>query len=500
MIRRTLPVLLLLLLGAAFAVHVHADRPPVAVPVPPGGERDDIPIADAVPVAQTFVGGRAQSQQPPEATYTEVTHESWVAGVGNSIIVSIFGCVLSCLAPALLFWNEGRAVRKSKLLRTLAHSVRSVDKLDSQNDGCVIYSKGRAVLHAKDSKVQDPRFRLPKNGGACILALRRNVEMLQWKQEKHTDRQKRAGGSVVKTTRYTYKKVWSSKAIPSGNFNQQQYVNPPMEFESETWFCNSGIDFLPAGTSVEHKFRMHHDLQKQLKFDTTYTPDAEDRQNGQWEGVHMLRGQDIGAYRIKWTMAKPQDIAVVAQQSGNELITWNSPDGNGTICWLQPGHASLAEMQAQFQSNNTMETWCLRIAGYVIWSVALMMVAQPLERILDVATIPFIGLEPGTIVGWISGALAWIVSLALSLLVIAVAWLFYRPAHAVVLLASAAALYFFVLQPNSVASSHLHPASSSSANAPGCPGGTMSRCTQYCDSLSGEAFRSCVRDCASNCS
>src|SRR3954470_3963631 len=89
----------------------------------------------------------------------------------------VIGILLMVSAFPMLFWNEGRAVRMAESLgegRGIAVSVPS-DKADPQNDGKLVHTTGRAKTA---DTVADPVFGVSVNA----LALRRKVEMYQWKE------------------------------------------------------------------------------------------------------------------------------------------------------------------------------------------------------------------------------------------------------------------------------------------------------------------------------
>jgi hypothetical protein len=66
-------------------------------------------------------------------------------------------------------------------------------------------------------------------------------------------------------------------------------------------------------------------------------------------------------------------------------------------------------------------TWILRLVGFILMLVGFSLLFRPLSVLADV--VPFIG----DIVGVGTGFVAFLLSLPLSLLVISVARIFYRP-------------------------------------------------------------------------
>lgn len=70
--------------------------------------------------------------------YQEVTKTSYGSRLGNSLKGILTGLVLLVAAIVLLWWNEGRAVKVSKMLKaaeTECVDVASVDSVDPAQKG-----------------------------------------------------------------------------------------------------------------------------------------------------------------------------------------------------------------------------------------------------------------------------------------------------------------------------------------------------------------------------
>ena len=59
-------------------------------------------------------------------SFTEVTNESWFGRIGGAIKGVLVGLVLVAVAFGLLFWNEGRSVKRYKTLQEGSGAVVSV--------------------------------------------------------------------------------------------------------------------------------------------------------------------------------------------------------------------------------------------------------------------------------------------------------------------------------------------------------------------------------------
>ncbi len=90
------------------------------------------------------------------------------------------------------------------------------------------------------------------------------------------------------------------------------------------------------------------------------------------------------------------------------------------------------------QWNNIVVTWILRLVGFAMMFLGLLMIFGVLGILAVV--IPVLGY----IVGLISSFMAFILALVLSLITIAFAWLFYRPLLGIIFIFIALELLFLV--------------------------------------------------------
>ena len=85
-----------------------------------------------------------------------------------------------------------------------------------------------------------------------------------------------------------------------------------------------------------------------------------------------------------------------------------------------------------------MITWALRVIGFIVMWLGLTLMVSILSTIADV--VPFVG----DIVGTATAAIMGLIALALSMVVIGFAWLYYRPLIGVAILVVAVAGFFII--------------------------------------------------------
>ena len=119
--------------------------------------------------------------------------------------------MLFLAGTALLWWNEGRAVKTEKMLEEAASNyveMENPNKKDASLDGELVC--GTAMATTEDS-LTDAQFGI----GAKAIAIRRRVEYYQWVEHEHETSEDKLGGKQVTTTTYTYSKEWVGSPIQS---------------------------------------------------------------------------------------------------------------------------------------------------------------------------------------------------------------------------------------------------------------------------------------------
>ncbi len=373
---------------------------------------------------------------------TETTTESWGSRLGNSIKGVLFGLALFIGGFPVLFWNEGNSVKTARAIdegEGACISVESNAKVDAENEGKLVHMSGKA--DTKDV-LSDGVFGI----SATAIMLKREVEMYQWIEESHTTEKKKVGGSVEKTTTYTYKKDWVSHAISSAGFKEAGHDNPgAMEFQGEEKYA-SNVSFGAFRLSEKqiHKIGSSQDFvitngfacalpRVQIAGNTIYVPEAGTRNNA-LNNRDVATQTRIGDMRVTFRVIYPHDVSIIAKQKGDSFIDYTAKNGK-TLNYLANEVKDAAAMFETARTNNAIFTWLIRLVGFLMMFFGLSTVFKPLSVLADV--LPILG----DIVGMGTGLVAGLISIVCALVTIAVAWIFYRPVLGIILLVVAG---FFV--------------------------------------------------------
>lgn len=365
---------------------------------------------------------------------TKITKQSWGSRLGGSIKGIGAGLIIFLIAFPLLFWNEGRSIKRHKTLKEGAGVVVPVnpDTVDPANNQKLVHVSGQITT---DEILSDPLF---QGVSVTALKLRRNVKMYQWIESSKSETKKKVGGGTETVTTYSYAKGWSENLIDSSKFEKQTgHINPTsMPFSSQEFQASRaklGAFFVPSNIVGGLSYSDHYKVPDNAESKTHKSQVS----NGTLYIGYDPQTPTIGDIRIEYDAVFPGTYSLVAKQTSNTFAPFITKNG-GEILLVKSGFYEADSMFKAAQSENRFLTWILRLGGFLLMFIGLKMVFGPLGVLADV--LPFLGnlVRVGT--GLVSGILAFV----LSLITIAVAWLFYRPVLGAILLVVAIGTLIFL--------------------------------------------------------
>src|ERR1700682_5282049 len=362
---------------------------------------------------------------------TEVANQSIFGRIGRSFVGMLVGIALLIGSVLLLFWNEGRAVATAKSLREGAATVIDVpsDNINPANDAKLVHVTGDTAVVGP---LEDSLFNISETA----LRLRRNIQVYEWKEKKESKSRDKIGGGKETTTTYTYEKAWAPELIRSSSFkssddhqNPARLEIPKKEFVAKNATLGqfkltpqiigkiSGDESLDA--TEERLSKVSEDLQSKLKID----------------GDRFYLGADpanpeIGDEKVSFTVLPPGRVSVVAAQTKQSFAPYVTKNER-EIELVEAGNVSAPQMFAHAQAANRTLTWILRAVGFAATFFGGMLVLGPISAFAHI--LPFLGSLAE--IGF--ALVAFLLSAIVSLLVIAVAWIFYRPVMGAILIAAA---------------------------------------------------------------
>lgn len=377
-------------------------------------------------------------------SFTEVSSQGWLSRLGGSIKGVLVGLVALVIAVPLLFWNEGRAVKTAKGLEEGAGAVVSVpgDAVAPGNEGKLVHVSGEATTQ---DTVRDPELGVAAPG----LALQRSVEMYQWVQDEKTERRKKLGGGEERVTTYRYEQRWDDDWHDPSRFKERAgHDNPRMPLSTQRF---------QAAKVTLGAFTLTSDLVDDIDRSEPLPIDPREVSppatlasrgvHGASSGVYFGANPStpaVGDVRVSYSVVKPQQVSVVARQTGASFSPYVTTVGT-EVQLLEEGVVSAQAMFQHAQDANAMMTWILRAVGFFVMFVGFAMVFKPLSVVADV--VPFVG----SLVGLGTGLLAFGLALVGSSITVGFAWVFYRPLIGVPLLVGGVGLIAFMVVKGSAA-------------------------------------------------
>ena len=351
---------------------------------------------------------------PNSDQFSEVTHTSWLSRIGGSLIGFLLGLILIALSIIALAWNEHRAVQALKAIERGIGSVKTVSAsgIDQSNDQRLVYLSG-PLASTKSAFDPDMNFAV-KNA----IRLQRDVAMYQWVEQVTEKTTNQVGGSQITEKVYEYVQAWVSVPQNSKQFKVTVcHQNPPMPLRSATFDATSiTLGAYALDPSFIEKIDAFENASDSDKPPAGYQRFA--------DALYQSKNPsqpEIGDLRITYQAAIAKDYSIVAKQSKGSLVPYKDQSGY-VIALLEAGHASPEHLFAQQSQTESILTWMGRILGLLFIFLGLRLLFGPIEMLA--AVLPFLQ----SIVGFSAGVVAFLLALPITLVTIAIAWLYVRPA------------------------------------------------------------------------
>ncbi|CAN7529651.1 TMEM43 family protein [Rhizobium sp. LjRoot254] len=364
-------------------------------------------------------------------TYTETTHTSWFTKLKNGLVGTLIGIVLILVAIYFLFWNEGRAIQTYRALVEGAGLVVSADSasVSAANEGKLVHITGPVKA---DSMISDQQFGITADGA---LAISREVEMYQWEEKSESKTEKSVGGSEETTTTYSYSKEWSTSRNDSSNFKVPGgHENPDFAVPSSVQTVESahvGAYRLDGGrvASLGDETAIpltQADVDRMANSIATTRP-VKLNQGAVYIGNSATSPQ-IGDLRVRFERTDLAEASFVGKQQGDSIVGYTTSNGRDVFL-SAAGKKDAPAMFEQAQTENTIITWVIRVAGLVGIFIGFQLFFGLFGVIGDL--IPFIG----SIVRGGTAIIALVLTLIIGPVTIAIGWFAYRPLLAIGIIA-----------------------------------------------------------------
>lgn len=340
---------------------------------------------------------------------------------------TVVGIGLFFLSFYVLFTNEGRALQTTSSLNEGLSQVVSLEpfsSLDLQNNNHLVHLS--AQLRTAQP-LHDPNYRVVVQA----VKLKRQVEMYQWVEYRESKDYQENGETKTETT-YNYNTEWKSELVNSRNFDKEiGHQNPSaMAVESVTvvapevrvgpFSLSKGlVEQINNFQTLSLRDFSAFNLDPFLSIDDDY-----------FYHTQNPRRPEVGDVRVRFSFAglsaetspfgPAQTVSVVAKQNGDQLKAFKTKSGD-TLEILYLEELSAQEVFEKEHQYNSMKTWGLRAAGWLLMFLSIQLTMRIIYTLVD--WVPLLR----DLVSFGLKIFALCVSCSLSLLTIGVGWLFYRP-------------------------------------------------------------------------
>ncbi|XP_078399129.1 transmembrane protein 43 [Cetorhinus maximus] len=268
-----------------------------------------------------------------------------------------------------------------------------------------------------------------------VVKLQRRVEMYQW-VEYGDSRDYEENGEKKTETRYSYNTEWKSEVVSSRSFDREIGHKNPSSMAVESFMAvasdvSVGNFHLSKGLidriSTFKRIRLN-------KFEGPHTDIIV--QDDYFYHSSNPRNPEVGDLRVsfhyaglsgEWSyLGQPDVVTIVARQKENQLIPYQTQSGNVLEILHEESLSATEVFEKEHAANSTL-TWALRFAGWLLMFVGVKLMTKIFHTLVDwipiVRNLVSLGLT----------VFAASVATSLTLLTVAVGWIFYRPLVALLL-------------------------------------------------------------------
>lgn len=345
----------------------------------------------------------------------------------NSIKLIPIGIIMIIAAVVLLFWNEGNNVANIKSTDEAKKIIVQINcnEINPANQGRLVGVNG--TMNLGDQPATDTEHGVSEK----TAKLTRVVEMYQWQEKKEENNKK---------VTYTYEKVWSQEIIDSSRtFHDSNHQNPSdFPFKSSV-FCAPNVTL--------GKFRIPNEILTMLDTKTKMMqiPKSATIPSGyQISGDYITNAKDlispnIGDVRTSYFYNNSSDVSIAAKQVNDTFSSYTTANGK-TIEKIVDGIHTSGDVISIIEKDNQATKWILRLFGFILSVFGFSLLFGPLNALG--ANVPILG----SLVGMATFLIGLISGTVISLITIAVAWIFFRPLIGILLLCAVAVLIFLLMR------------------------------------------------------
>jgi len=382
--------------------------------------------------------------------YTTTTTTSFGQRIKNSFGGIVVGIMMFIAGTILLFWNEGRTVKTTRMLKEAESKcveLADISAVDKAFEGQVVHATGLATT---DEVLKEDVFGIKANA----IKLIREVEYYQVVERTETKTETDSRGRETQTTTYFYEPKWTDEPVDSKKFyyTDEQDDNFVLKEIADLTLQAKDVKFgayrLPDALISQKNDSENLAIEPDQAILDAFSRDIANamRKSGtkyvHVEGNRIYFGVNpgeahIGDVRVKFSTVGNGNVSIIAKVVNDTFEKFTAKSGY-SLERLTAGTHSSEDMFASERSNNKATAWLLRIIGILLIFFGLRNIFKFIETTTSI--VPVLG----SIVKFGIGLASFLITIAWSFIVIAVGWLFYRPLLGILMLAGGCALIWYL--------------------------------------------------------
>jgi hypothetical protein len=334
--------------------------------------------------------------------FTQTTTTGYGSRIINSIKGVVLGILLFLISFVVLYWNEGR-VDLSTIAKTATQISSESVNTDSALGGKLISTTG--IFNSQEI-IGDNLFLKPDK----FIAIERKVEMYAWVESSESTSKKNVGGSETTETNYIYKKEWTESVQDSSNFKQPEGHNNPQgslnSFENKVGAATLGVYNMDM-TSIDLPSLSNLQLNDQ---NTILSQEAL-LANENYIYINKNQGStfenpEIGDLRVGYNVLKSDFSGTVFGKIDGNMISPYFDKDNNRLYRVFAGTKD--EAIATLHMEYTTSLWSLRLIGFLMMWLGLVLLFGPISVFLDI--LPIFGSLTRALIGIVALPVALVLS------------------------------------------------------------------------------------------
>lgn len=351
----------------------------------------------------------------------------------RSSVTSVIGLLMFFGSVWVLTWNEGRAVHHAFSLEEAYNNVISLnpfERIQPEYDGRLVHISGPLIV---EEPLTEPNYDISIQS----IKLKRRVQMYQWVEETSP----RAEADITAENSihdYYYVTEWRDKLVDSSNFYiRHGHQNPTsMPLKTVTYIAPFvRIGYLMLSQQIKEKFKEFAEVTSDNR--------PEDKNIKLHLGIYYhcedVWNPKVGDIRVQFYYAGLQGdpTTIIAKQKNGVLVPYVTSKGH-EIALIRHGLLTVNQMFSIEHADAKWETWKIRGMGVFLMYAAIVCLAKLLRILLHNAP-----LLRSLISYDVTASSNFAIALSISLFVISIAWIAYRPMLGFGLMAAAISPFLY---------------------------------------------------------